>query len=213
MVGTSRGTPTGGGLSLVHQGRDDCFAALTCSAVASRRTAPPRRASPTPRRHRKVPFGSRGNRSASHLAACALPIRQFPALHRRSNAMRTRAPAHLAAAGSRLWRAITDRYDLDPAELATLEAAARQADDVARLTAAAADAPVLDAGSTGQPRVHPVLVELRLSRQALAALLARLRLPTDDVDEGESPATTRARAAAERRWSNERTRRARRGVA
>jgi len=58
------------------------------------------------------------------------------------------------------------------------------------------------AGSTGQPRVHPALGDLRQHRLALGRLLAQLSLP-DDVDEHLlSPVQARGRKAAQSRWAS-----------
>jgi hypothetical protein len=55
-------------------------------------------------------------------------------------------------------------------------------------------------GSTGQPRVHPALGELRQHRLALGKLLAQLSLPDDAGESLPSPVQARARRAAESRW-------------
>lgn len=72
-----------------------------------------------------------------------------------------KTPHGLAASGRRLWRAVVAEYDLRADELLLLDKACRSADDVARLEAALADAPLLTEGSAGQTRANPLLAELR----------------------------------------------------
>lgn len=87
-------------------------------------------------------------------------------------------------------------YRLRPDEVLLLEKACRTADDVARLEAALEGEPLTVSGSTGQPRAHPLLIELRGMRTLLAQLLRQLHLP-----EGESlTASEQARKAALVRW-------------
>ena len=118
------------------------------------------------------------------------------------------APADLGPAGKALWTAHTTWsyadvvVELRPDELATLALAARTADTVDELEAAMEGEPPSVEGSRGQLIVHPLLVEIRMQRQALAALLARVNLP-DGLDGGWEglTASQRARKAARARWS------------
>lgn len=87
-----------------------------------------------------------------------------------------------------------------------MEAAARQADDVAHLEALVATDGMMVAGSVGQRRLHPAVTEARNGRIALAKLLATLRLP-EDTGQLRSEASTTAQRAAEVRWQAERRRR------
>ena len=73
------------------------------------------------------------------------------------------APRGLGAAGRRLWKSVTDTYELEEHERAVLTEAARTADLCAKL---AAKADRIDGTS-------PVLVE----RLALAKLLGALKVP------------------------------------
>ncbi len=113
-----------------------------------------------------------------------------------------RPPSGLDATGRRLWRqvqrAIEPDAELDERDLAVLELAARQADDVARLERMLKRArrPTV-AGSTGQVRLHPAIAELRQARLALARLLTSLNL---EIGKQDSAASARARRAAEARW-------------
>jgi hypothetical protein len=89
-------------------------------------------------------------------------------------------------AGQRLWRSITDAYDLDEHELALLLQACRTADTCEDLQA------LVDAeGLLLNGRSHPALVELRLQRVLLARLLVALRVPL--ADESEQPVTAAGR--------------------
>lgn len=108
-----------------------------------------------------------------------------------------RLPAKLDAAGRRLWKSLLEEYNFSPNELVILEAAARQADDVATLEAGLRDGFVVK-GSKGQPRLSAAVTEVRQGRLALARLVAELRLPADGAEVGKNP--TKARAASTR-WA------------
>lgn len=117
-----------------------------------------------------------------------------------------RTPAHLAAAGRTLWRAVVDTYELRADELLVLEKACRTADDSARLDAALRDAPLMVTGSTGQQRHNPLLHEARQTRALLAALLKQLALP-DEADLADGALTgnsVKAMNAARSRWGGRR---------
>lgn len=79
-------------------------------------------------------------------------------------------PKGLGNAGQALWRAIhkglPDGWELDEREVAILELAARQADAVAELEAIIAAEGTMAQGSTGQPVVHPAVMEARQGRLA-----------------------------------------------
>lgn len=120
------------------------------------------------------------------------------------------APAGLHAAGTALWERLTAAYEFGPTESALLEAACRQADDVALIEAAIAQDGAVVAGSKGQPRLNAGLAEVRQGRLALQKLLGGLAVPEDD----EAPLTAngrRARAAANARWDRRRAEEAQRG--
>ncbi len=111
-----------------------------------------------------------------------------------------RAPKGLGKDGRQLWRSVLATYRLRPDEVLLLEKAARTADDVARLEAVLEGQPLTVSGSTGQPRAHPLLIELRGMRALLAQLLRQLHLP-DAVSKGEPlTASEQARKAALVRW-------------
>jgi len=110
-----------------------------------------------------------------------------------------RAPSGLGPAGRRLWRRLCQTVVWRPDELEVLEQAARTADQVAELERAAAQVPVLVLGSRKQLIVNPVLQELRLTRQALAAFLSRLDVPEPADPDALTP-SQRGRRAAAARW-------------
>lgn len=116
-------------------------------------------------------------------------------------------PADLQAAGRSLWRQVTTTYDLRADELVVLTHACRTADLLARMEAAMGDDLTIT-GTVGQPRPHPLMVEARQQRLALASMLKQLRLPDDP---GEYRATqaagarsVQARKAAQARWGRHR---------
>ena len=113
-------------------------------------------------------------------------------------------PPRLEPAGKALWSALAGAYDFTPAESAMLATACRQADDVARLEHLLADQGPIVEGSAGQPRLSPVLAELRQGRLDLAKLLDHLDLPGEDEAAGMTPAQRRASKAASVRWANHR---------
>lgn len=87
-----------------------------------------------------------------------------------------RMPSGLAAAGKRLWRSITEEFDLEnePHKVQILREAARVADLIAELDDAAAEAPLTVKGSMGQPVISPFISEARVQRGLLAQLIARM---------------------------------------
>jgi hypothetical protein len=116
-------------------------------------------------------------------------------------------PAGLGEAGSALWADVMSRYDFSsPADYNALAAAARMADQIARLEDALAVADVVITGSTGQDRVHPLIGEVRAHRLAQQRILSALFKGTDDAEE-ETPEqvslrrTGQAQRAARARWS------------
>ena len=108
-------------------------------------------------------------------------------------------PAGLGPAGKKLWSDLSAVFDLDAPELPLLAAAARQADDIARLEEAIARDGVTVEGSAGQPRLNGAVSEVRQGRLALAKILGSVAWPTD-----EKPMTVtqrKARDAARARWA------------
>jgi hypothetical protein len=91
-------------------------------------------------------------------------------------------PVELGPAGSALWASLVDRYDLEQHELALMLQACRCCDRLDALAAAAATATVVT--TKGDIATHPALVESRQQSLTLARLLASLRLPLGESDDG-----------------------------
>ena len=111
------------------------------------------------------------------------------------------APVGLDARGRRFWTRTVATYALSPSERELLVEACRALDTCEALQAVVGAEGITTAGSKGQPRAHPALAELRQARLALARLLAHLALPDDSGSAVASPASIRARRAAQSRWS------------
>jgi hypothetical protein len=113
-------------------------------------------------------------------------------------------PTGLGLSGKRLWRDVVAGWDLRPDELVVLERACRVRDRLAMLDAALAKVSVVDGGSRGQERVHPLVGELRQTEVVLAGLLDRLRLtdPSEGIGVGGTRSTA-ARALAMQRWGRQ----------
>jgi hypothetical protein len=117
-----------------------------------------------------------------------------------------RAPAGLGSAGRGLWRSVTAGLVLRPDELAVLREACGVRDTIELLQERLDGAPAIVAGSRGQQIVNPGIPELRLQRQLLATLLARLDVPEGGVAAGAAGEweglsnSQRARKAALARW-------------
>src|SRR5215204_3512790 len=90
---------------------------------------------------------------------------------------------------------------LTPAELEMLGQACRTRDELDRLERAVRALPELTTtGSTGQPKVHPLLEEVRRHRLLLERLTTALNLPDDGQLIGARGPTRHARKAARSRW-------------
>jgi hypothetical protein len=113
-------------------------------------------------------------------------------------------PAGLQTAGKKLWSAITadveSGWRLDARELHLLERASRVEDEVRALEKLVdKDGPVSE-GSSGQPVVHPALVEARQLRLVQQRLLGGIELCNPAT--GAATANgARARRAAAVRWA------------
>jgi hypothetical protein len=117
-------------------------------------------------------------------------------------------PTGLSAASRRLWRRVTEEFELAPGELLIFESLCRTRDELAELQTVAAE--VAEAGelfqetNTGQVKPHPVLEEIRRHRVLLERQAASLNLPhlpgTKPVYKPPSAASNRARKAAMARW-------------
>lgn len=118
--------------------------------------------------------------------------------------MADRMPSGFGSAGKSLWKRLVTEFEFGPHELAVLEVACRQADDVATLEKLIKDQGPIVAGSQGQPRLNAALTEVRQGRLALGRLLDSLRLPLEDEAKGMTPSSRKAQRAAEVRWARER---------
>jgi hypothetical protein len=111
-------------------------------------------------------------------------------------------PSGLKAPGRRLWTAVVGPYILTPAELAMLEKACVTLDELERLEKAVRALPdLVVTGSMGQPRMHPLLSEVRAHRVLLAKLAEQLNLPDIDQQIGLRAGSRQARKAAVVRWN------------
>ena len=120
-----------------------------------------------------------------------------------SSPNKPRPPAHLGPGGSRLWRSISDAYELRPDEHQILADCARERDLIDGLEDAQRDAPMLVQGSRpGQQVISPMVSELRMHRSVLASLLRALSIPDDDerVARVMSARSQQATKAARARW-------------
>ena len=81
--------------------------------------------------------------------------------------------------------------------------AARQADDISHLQEAVAADGCLVAGSNGQSRVNPAIVELRQARIVVSRLLGALDIPADaeQPTRAGTARSQRASHAARARWA------------
>lgn len=117
-----------------------------------------------------------------------------------SDSPKARRPAGLGARGRRLWDAVTGEYDLRTDEKELLLELCREYDLIEALEDVRRTVDLVDVGSTGQSRMHPVVGELRQRRLVVARLSSELALPDED-DEGNSSAMSRrGRKAALQRW-------------
>ena len=113
-----------------------------------------------------------------------------------------RAPSGLGAAGKALWREVMAEFGLAPHESAILVQVCRCVDRLDQIEAELAGAELTVAGSTGQPRAHPLLAEQRMQARLLESLSRALSipLPGEDVGRRRSPS---AREAALQRWGRD----------
>jgi len=118
-----------------------------------------------------------------------------------------KAPKGLGAAGRRLWRdTLGDRADGSRLELRADEVAlfaelCRLADDVERLRAELADAPLTVEGSMGQQVAHPLRAELHRTLATMDRLQRTLSLPDDPAASALRDRSWAGRNLARQRWS------------
>lgn len=98
-------------------------------------------------------------------------------------------PDGLGPAGARFWADICAVFELNSAELALLDRAARTIDTLAGIDSWLADPGVLVVeGSMGQPRANPLLASKSEQERTLAALITALNLPAEDDRAGAQEA-------------------------
>lgn len=107
-------------------------------------------------------------------------------------------PRGLKAAGRKLWKATTDKYEMREDELVTLKAACAEADLIDRMEKELQTESLTVEGSMGQLVAHPLVQELRQHRATMARLLIGLKLPDDDSGMG---GVNQQRDAANARWN------------
>lgn len=115
--------------------------------------------------------------------------------------MTSKPPPGLDKRGRAFWTTTTTTYDLSESEIELLREVCRLMDECESLRQAVADDGVTVLGSTGQPRVHPAVGELRSHRLALGRLLSQLALPDEDDEALPTPLQARGRQAARSRWA------------
>jgi hypothetical protein len=121
-----------------------------------------------------------------------------------SNEHKVKPPTGLKASGKRLWLSVADRYVLTAAELEMLSQACRTADELDRLERAVRQLTELTVhGSTGQPKAHPLLEEVRRHRVLLERLTSALCLPNEDEEIGRTPGQKHGQKAINARWHPE----------
>ncbi|MEX5269060.1 terminase [Kocuria sabuli] len=98
---------------------------------------------------------------------------------------RRRAPRGLGGQGKALWGCIVKDYDLSESEAVILEEAARCRDRIAQLRVVV-DAEGVVVSSPQGVKAHPALVEERNQRKLVGQLLASLRLPDLEGEQGNN---------------------------
>jgi P27 family predicted phage terminase small subunit len=102
--------------------------------------------------------------------------------------MKLTPPAELDTAGQQLWSDIVadvaPGWELDSRDVALLTAACQSADTVARLTAVIQTEGDMIAGSRGQLKVNPAVVEARMQRATMSSLLTRIEMAPPGVRTG-----------------------------
>lgn len=95
----------------------------------------------------------------------------------------------------RLKAELPEGWEWDARDLALIHLAQSTAHTINRLETELETSGIVEEGSKGQPRVSPLVAELRLQRESLAKLLGRVSIP------GEEPVKSEPhRRAANARW-------------
>jgi len=119
-------------------------------------------------------------------------------------------PEPLGEHGKALWDSIAEHFILRPDEHRTLANACKLADQVAKMERVLDDAGndlMIPGSRPGTYVAHPILAELRMSRQVMSQLLARLDIPDSEkaTTRHRSPRPQAARKAARARWDRRRS--------
>jgi hypothetical protein len=110
-------------------------------------------------------------------------------------------PTKLGTKSRKVWKGITESYELRADELQILEDACREIDLCEQMEAKLAlDAELVVTGSMGQPVAHPMVAELRQHRSTVQRLLSSLRLPADEEAAAAQSRSASARDLAKARW-------------
>jgi P27 family predicted phage terminase small subunit len=108
----------------------------------------------------------------------------------------THPPGGLDTVGKQLWRDVVadvaPNWELDNRDLTLLIAACQSADTVARLTAVIETDGDMIAGSRGQLRINPAVVEARMQRATMSSLLTRIEMAPPGVKTGHLNGRQRA---------------------
>jgi hypothetical protein len=108
------------------------------------------------------------------------------------------------SAGDSLVRSLQNELgpdmEFDPRELALLQLAKSQANDITTLESLLEVEGPSVIGSTGNPRLSPIFSELRQSRLTLSRILGQIRMPDEGL--GTSKNAVKSRAALVR-WNRE----------
>ena len=109
-----------------------------------------------------------------------------------------RPPVGLKAHGRALYRDISAKYTLDPAEFELLRQLSRAVDTADALAAAIAKQGVSVPGSRGQLRPNPLLNDQRETAKLIARLCTELALPIPGEGQGVRRAPAQRRQAKAR---------------
>jgi len=102
---------------------------------------------------------------------------------------RPRPPAELKTSGRKLWLAVQAEYELEEHERGLLLEMCRTVDTLDKLATLVAEEGEMLVDRFDQPRIYPVLIEVRQLRIAYVRLSAALRLPAGE--EGDHQADAR----------------------
>jgi phage terminase small subunit len=107
------------------------------------------------------------------------------------------------SAGSTWLESMTAAYDFDPHERALLVSAAQTLDEIAAMEAALAESGPVVNGSTGQPRVNPLVAALSTHRLTLLKLVKALGIEPEPAAQTpeQHRRSAQAQHAAKSRWA------------